>query len=102
MIKRKFTIDGYEDMDLIVDGYTLNESWNGWECPYFTFEQAVKIMEHFEGYYKKGTDTFVFFENDKFTETEEYTSSEHNINDELVRLYPIGSGCWVWEEYTEE
>ena len=31
--------------ETVFDGYTQDEDWNGWACPYFTFEQAERIVE---------------------------------------------------------
>jgi hypothetical protein len=41
----KFKIEslGYETFD----GFTLDEDWNGWACPYFTFDQAQKVLKQF-------------------------------------------------------
>ncbi len=25
---------------VMLEGFTAGETWNGWDCPYFTFEQA--------------------------------------------------------------
>jgi hypothetical protein len=32
---------GYETFE----GFTKDEEWNGWGCPYFIFEQAEKILK---------------------------------------------------------
>ena len=39
---QKFTIDTLGER--VFDGYTKDEHWNGWACPYFTFEQAQSIV----------------------------------------------------------
>jgi hypothetical protein len=38
-----FTIEVYGDVRF--QGFTQDETWNGWACPYFTFEQAQRIVE---------------------------------------------------------
>ncbi len=58
---------GYETFE----GYTKDEDWNGWDCPYFTFEQAQKILKTYNmlrsiirqkelAYYDSATDGFIF------------------------------------------
>ena len=39
----KFSID----LGKSYPGYTFNEHWNGWECPYFTKEVAEEICKDF-------------------------------------------------------
>lgn len=102
-----FTIDTLEGQTF--SGYTLGEEWNGWACPYFTFEQANKLLETYrsmktyEGkplraYYYSNTDKFCF-EVDSHEDIQEFSPVEV----EGKKLYPIGSGDWIWqiEETTE-
>lgn len=98
----KFTIDTLEGQTF--SGYTLGEEWNGWACPYFTFEQANKLLETYrsiktyEGkslraYYELDKDVFCF-EVDSYDEMLEFSPVEV----EGKKLYPIGVGDWIWEE----
>lgn len=96
MEKRSFTIDSLDSKRF--EGFTCGEIWNGWACPYFTFEEATKIVDaqnangSYSAYYDEAKDTFVFsFSNE---EKEEY--SAENLGGE--KLYGIGSGSWIWEE----
>lgn len=79
------------------EGYTRDEEWNGWACPYFSYEQAEKIARiHSEVWdtkvrYDSGADKFVFGFSD---ETEEYTAVDIGGK----KLYPIGTCVWIWEE----
>lgn len=41
--KATFTIDSLDGENF--SGFTLGGNWNGWACPYFTFEQARRIVE---------------------------------------------------------
>lgn len=45
MKSAKFSIEIYGNE--IFDGFTRGEDWNGWDCPYFNFEQANKILENY-------------------------------------------------------
>jgi len=58
---------GYETFE----GFTKDENWNGWDCPYFTFEQAQKVLKTYNelrrivgqtntAFYDSSADAFVF------------------------------------------
>jgi hypothetical protein len=102
MQEAKFSIDTLGDK--IFDGYTQGEEWNGWACPYFTFEQAQKVAEafnegeRFEGdkvkaRYNVEQDAFCFFF-ESSGESDDFPSLEVDG----LKLYPVGAGCWIWEE----
>jgi hypothetical protein len=85
------------------EGYTKGENWNGWDCPYFTFEQAQKILkihnelkritgEVAQAYYDFDNDFFAFPVADD--ETEIYKPIVENNK----KYYPIGAFTWIWEE----
>jgi hypothetical protein len=88
------------------NGYTTGETWNGWACPYFKFEEAEKIAEdqdllnqissgdaRHEAKYVEDEDQFSFYEpyNDEW-----YDFKAVEINGE--KLYPIGTRYWTWSE----
>ena len=102
MRKTKFKIEslGYESFD----GFTKDEDWNGWDCPYFTFDQAQKVLKQFNlfreiigqkdfAFYNKDTDAFVFPSNDE-DEPEVFAAVSANNQ----KYYPVGAFCWIWEE----
>jgi hypothetical protein len=78
-------------------GFTKEESWNGWACPYFAFEQAQEIADAHSkclitnATYNEIEDKFVFGFSD---ENEEYSAISINGK----KLYPIGNASWIWEE----
>lgn len=91
---------GYETFD----GFTKNENWNGWACPYFTFDQAQKVMKQYNqlrgilgrqdfAFYDSVSDVFVFPTND-----EDESESFFAINENNQKYYPVGAFCWIWEE----
>jgi hypothetical protein len=115
--KANFTLDS----DKQFSGFTRGETWNGFACPYFTFEVATQLAidyvagndyhDHTVGKYRweydRVKDAFVFYDpND-----EDYCKDE---NDEYVpyscegmdivcegktyHVYDIGCGAWVWDE----
>jgi hypothetical protein len=95
----KFAIDFLEGKTF--DGYTREEDWNGFACPYFSFEQAQHLIDawHSRGWnagYNKEADSFLFeiASGAGVTEDEIYSSLEI----EGMKLYPIGAFNWIWDE----
>ena len=94
----KFTIDTLGDC--VFEGYSKDEDWNGWACPYFTFEQAESIVAayHEKGWparYDQTNDCFVFsMQHAGGDEDEIYTP----IEEDGLKLYPIGTANRIWEE----
>lgn len=102
MRETKFVIDTLGDK--IFDGYSQGEEWNGWACPYFTFEQSQRILEaHRErgikAWYDEDSDQFAF---DLNQTGQDDIDAFPPIELEGLKLYPIGSGCWIWEEERAE
>lgn len=88
---------GYENFQ----GFTKDEDWNGWDCPYFTFEQGQKVFNTYNmlrsvieqkdfAYYDSATDAFVFPANDA-DEREVFAA----IIEDGQKYYPIGTFCWI-------
>ena len=101
MRKAKFKIEslGYEAFE----GFTKDEEWNGWACPYFTFDQAQKVLKQFNllheiigqkgsALYDKNADIFVFPDDDN--EPEIFAA----ITENGQKFYPVGAFGWIWEE----
>lgn len=78
-------------------GYTRGDTWNGWECPLFPFESARRIAdavsEYQTAFYDEGADEFVFEVED---DSERFGAVE--VKD-IGKLYPIGTGAWIWEKH---
>lgn len=88
------------------NGYTKGESWNGWDCPYFNFEQAQQILKEYNeiqtiinsdaiAYYDNLADAFVF-PTSSTDEPEIYQAIFENNE----KYYPVGAFSWIWEEST--
>jgi len=86
----------------LFDGFTKNEEWNGWSCPYFTFEQAQKVLKSFNqlaavlsdtpgAYYDPDSDAFVF---NVGGEKEAFAS----VIEDGQKYFPIGAFSWIWDE----
>lgn len=81
------------------DGFTEDETWNGWACPYFTYEESVKILKvqnasGGKATYEPDSDRFIFCIQD-----EEDVFEPIEVGD--LKLYPIGNGIWIWDEVTD-
>jgi hypothetical protein len=85
------------------DGFTQDEDWNGWDCPYFTYDQAQKVVKQYNqlreiigkkdfAFYDEVTDAFIFPVDEDKTET--FAA----INDDEQKYYPVGAFGWIWEE----
>jgi hypothetical protein len=91
----KFAMDSFGDE--VFDAFTQGETWNGWARPYFTFEQAQGILKAHcsqgrKAWYDEECDAFAF----EFNEGEVDKFPAEAV--EGLKLYPIGAGCWIWEE----
>jgi hypothetical protein len=98
----RFSIDTLGE-DVLFDGFTADETWNGWACPYFTFEQAQKVVnafnvsQHFvndrvSAHYDAERDAFCFL-----LETSGESDDFPAVSIDGQKFYPIGAGCWIWE-----
>lgn len=98
-----FSMDSLGDVRL--DGFTVSETWNGWACPLFTFEQAQQLVKAYQeaglrAWYDEDSDAFSF-EVDLGGELKEIdTFPAEEIDGK--KFYPVGSSCWIWEESIEE
>ena len=84
--------------------------WNGWAMPYFTKDVAMEIAQRYSsdetGYsitYDEQKDVFVMedenYEDEYIEEIPKYT---YGTPDGTKDLYPIGAGCWIWDDYTRD
>lgn len=93
-MKAIFNLDGSKPFE----GLTFGHAWNGWACPYFTFDVGLKIQEMVGDClkYSKDKDAFIFDVLDD--EPEEYSAKI--INGE--KYYPIGNSSWCWDKVEKE
>jgi hypothetical protein len=91
----KFEIDFLGDNQF--EGYTRGEDWNGFACPYFTFEQAQQLADTWR---ESGSNAYYDPVGERFNfgmqngETDSFSSTQV----EGQKLYPIGNGRWIWSE----
>jgi len=103
MEKQRFSIDFLDGE--IFDGYTNGEYWNGFACPYFTFEQAQAIVSAsrargFDARYDAEADQFTFEMQN--SESEDDRDSFPAVKIDNLKVYPIGAHCWIWDEVSQE
>jgi len=94
-----FAIDFLEGRSF--KGFTLGEDWNGFARPYFTLDQAQRLVEAWreaggEASYDGERNEFSF----KMIAGEPDCFGSVEI--EETKLYPIGAGCWIWQEVEQE
>lgn len=101
MRKTAFSIDFFEGK--VFEGLTTDKDWNGFACPYFTFNQAQSIVDAWKEQglkagYEEREDLF-FFEVMAFgDDDEECIENFASTEIEGLKLYPIGASCWIWSE----
>lgn len=79
------------------EGYTQGGDWNGWECPFFPFESAERIVA---AYKKLGHRASFDQERDAFCFTNEESGEVEKFSAVEVAgrtLYAIGARAWIWE-----
>ncbi len=101
--KDKFSIEGEKPFNGYHDPTRL---WNGWHCPYFEWDEAVKISEWLNKW--KGEKELVpDFDNkiiNCFEDPDDpFQIGEITINTEdgKILLYAIGTGWWIWSIHTD-
>lgn len=105
----KFEIEGSP----LFEGFTAGQTWNGWACPYFTLDNAKKVMAEFGGEeipadqpFKKDADQWYYDSKkdafrvncDQYNDPYEMPGEDVEHNGQTIRVYAIGNGCWVWDE----
>lgn len=93
-----FVIDTIPDKSF--EGYSKDDDWNGWACPFFSLEQGKKIVQaqnsgQDKSWFDEKNDQFVFIIDGQ----REYFPS---IEIDGGRLYPIGNSSWIWEETNDK
>lgn len=103
--KTKFSIDESKSFE----GYTFNQYWNGWDCPYFTKEVAMEVCDEFSYkyddeeecrcFYDECTDTFYCEDwNNDYERQEIGHPTEINTEEGKIKVYNFGYACWIWSE----
>jgi|GEM_PF-2327476 len=105
MYPSSFTIDFIADKTF--NGYTRREDWNGFACPYFSFEQAQHLAEEwsktgFTAQYDEASDVFIFGVDVGGGAAQEETEEYPAVEIEGAKYYPIGAFCWIWQDSRQD
>ncbi len=99
MKQTNFVIDAFDGAAF--QGFSKDGKWNGWACPYFTFEQAQKVAEAHkrsisDAWYDEKSDTF------NFKMDEDDIESYEPVEIEGRKFYPVGHSQWTWVEKSDQ
>lgn len=92
------------DTDVTYEGYTDGTVWNGWECPWFTKEEGMKIVAEYIqtkqlASFDEYLDSFIFEMEPEDPELapDIATGCDIIIDGIVLHLYAIGSCSWIWD-----
>ena len=92
-----FQIDSLGDEEFA--GFSVGDSWNGFACPYFTYEQAQVIVRAF---HRNGWHAVYDIEADQFEFSNAGNISDIEVYQGILigqdKVYPVGAYCWIWSE----
>lgn len=105
--KAAFVIDSIPDA--IFAGYTDDDTWNGWACPYFEKSEAERVLQaskanHYVWSYDAEQDAFIVRSEDdpEDYEPEVFQAVNRNVEGSgETKVYGIGAYSWIWELATE-
>jgi hypothetical protein len=90
MRKTKFVLDCFPDQEW--DGFTNDDFWNGFACPYFTHEEATRLLEHSIAYAQaEGLD-------EDSIDTTWIPQDWRTTTQDGQTLYAVGAWEWTWFE----
>lgn len=96
-LQLKQLLIGHPDCGTYEGWVNPDDRWNGYQQPYFTFEQACFVMDNFE---KINPDESMVYnaELDRFEISDAYEMLEaySAVSTEVGECYPIGAGLWCW------
>ena len=83
--------------DVEIDGFTYGNTWNGWAIPYFTFENAQKLIPIFEGYLSYDVDQDAFKYLDPVHMNPEDTEIYESLDIDGNKFYSVGGMSFCWD-----
>lgn len=102
--KSRFSI---EDWFGPFEGWTAGQRWNGWECPFFEFETAIRMVdawnkvafdnEEYQARYDDERDEFCFSDGG-LEEWDCFGAQTIEAEDRAIKVYPIGAFSWIWSD----
>jgi len=95
--KSRFALEGVPGT---FAGWTDGRLWNGWAKPHFEFAEANRLLHSLTELsfrYDSAQDAFVA--PDGNGEAESWAAAVITpLEGEPIKVYPIGTGSWCWEE----
>lgn len=111
------SIDVSDEIDLGAPAYhNPSIRWNGWCCPYFTFDNAMKLSDQLKKMtemgigsaslvYNQEADQFIYtdFDNGDSEDGEKdyYGHTLIKVDGQEIKTYAIGAWAWCWHEDPE-
>lgn len=96
----KFTADWFPE-NFKVEGYTNGLKWDGWEIPYFTKQEGLKLLEHLPSLkYDKSADAFINTLEDAGPDDLPTLFPAEillEVSGKEVKVYGIGASSWCWD-----
>lgn len=97
--------DGYFYMDGMppIKGITNGQTWNGWECPLFTRENAIKAIGGINEANGRENGDYFEWEGDTLVNTYYYDGQvgdvqrDNGIEINGQKYYGVGYMSWVWD-----
>lgn len=92
MRKARFKVDAINDS---FEGYAGNERWNGWEMPYLSKPDLLRLLQHLD---EIGNTSFCWSEGNliETDHDDECSDIVQTINIDGELYYRVGNG-WMWE-----
>lgn len=85
--------------------YSCGELWNRWQCPYFSFEEAMKITMSpwLNGLrYDAEKDLFIFddpeYADDTTYKADNFEAQTITVDGQQIKVYGIGVYAWCWHK----
>ena len=98
----KFRIDSLPD--LVFDGFSDGDHWNGWACPYFSRQEAERVLKAstaigFQWTFDEQQNAFSVrnINDPEDAEPESFEGIQMDINGKTQTLYGVGAYSWIWE-----
>ena len=103
--KMLVSIDGVDTPHDLWAYVVQGQDWNGWALPYFTKEQADRVLIAFNAQsnvsrieYQMYRDEYLAFDFDSPHENPEvFIPEDIEVDGEIVHAYPIGAWGWTWD-----
>lgn len=89
-----------------IRGWTADKRWNGWAMPMFEFKEAMQITKLLGLKDVLGYEDFISHSDPEYIEENEgvelWEAEDIMTPRGVVRVYPVGTGSWIWSEEDDE